>query len=243
MGRLGVDENIPIEAGLISKAIQNAQKKVEGINFDQRRAVVDYDDVMNVQREAIYGMRRRILFAKDKNINDFFDWEKEKLGGYADENFYKAWDKKLKQYGDKIWFEVVKRVTLEVIDVLWMEHIDTMDDLRSGVRLRGYGQVDPLVEYKREGRQRYEELLTQIWTTVSDRLQKVEVQVAKKQEIRASPIDKGNIDYKQGNFESGVAEEVRGLTSGDSSNKKNKLGRNDLCYCGSGKKYKKCHGG
>ncbi|OGC51852.1 hypothetical protein A2982_03955 [candidate division WWE3 bacterium RIFCSPLOWO2_01_FULL_39_13] len=253
MGRLGVDENIPIEAGLISKAIQNAQKKVEGINFDQRRAVVDYDDVMNVQRESIYGMRRRILFAKDKNINDFFDWEKEKLGGYADENFYKAWDKKLKQYGDKIWFEVVKRVTLEVIDVLWMEHIDTMDDLRSGVRLRGYGQVDPLVEYKREGKELFEALLTQIWHMVTDRLAKVEVRVEadlqKQKELPKSLLsqDLRDLEYQRGHFESGVADEAQMSKGGISQApqtivKGKKIGRNVSCPCGSGKKYKNCHG-
>jgi len=240
MDKMGVDENLPIEARLISKSIENAQKKVEGMNFDQRRSVVDYDDVMNVQRESVYGMRRKILLSTPGQ--DFFDFILDKLEQYVDDSFAKLWVSKNEKYGDELWYEVVKRVSLEVIDVLWMDHIDVMDDLRSGVRLRGYGQVDPLIEYKREGRQRYEELLTQIWTTVSDRLQKVEVQVAKKQEIRASPIDKGNIDYKQGSFESGVANEVQGLTSGDSSNKKDKLGRNDLCYCGSGKKYKKCHG-
>ncbi len=233
MDRMGVDENLPIEARLISKSIENAQKKVEGMNFDQRRSVVDYDDVMNVQRESIYGMRRKILFSKPDQ--DFFDFVLDKLEPYVDDNFAKIWVSKNEKYGDELWHEVAKRVTLEVIDVLWMDHIDVMDDLRSGVRLRGYGQVDPLIEYKREGRQRYEELLTQIWTTVADRLQKVEVQVAKRPETRESPIDKGNIDYKQGNFESGVANE-------ESEIKKDKPGRNDLCFCGSGKKYKKCHG-
>ncbi|PIR42880.1 preprotein translocase subunit SecA [candidate division WWE3 bacterium CG_4_9_14_0_2_um_filter_35_11] len=240
MNKMGVDENLPIEARLISKSIENAQKKVEGMNFDQRRSIVDYDDVMNVQRESIYSMRRRILLSTPGE--KFFDFILDKLSTYVDDDFAKVWVSKNQKYGDELWHEVVKRVSLEVIDVLWMDHIDLMDDLRSGVRLRGYGQVDPLVEYKREGRQKYEELMIQIWSTISDRLLKVEVQVEKRQEVRESPIDKGNIDYKQGNFESGVANEVQGLISDDSANKKDKPGRNDLCYCGSGKKYKKCHG-
>ena len=234
MNRMGVDENIPIEAKLISRSIENAQKKVEGMNFDQRRSVVDYDDVMNVQRESIYGMRRRILLSVPGS--DFFDFILDELSGYVDDDFAKAWVSKNKKYGDELWHEVVKRVSLEVIDVLWMDHIDSMDDLRSGVRLRGYGQVDPLVEYKREGRQKYEDLINQIWATISDRLLKVEVQVERRQQARVRPIDKGG-------FESGITEEIQELKSGNAFDSKNtKPKRNDLCFCGSGKKYKKCHG-
>lgn len=241
MNRMGVDENLPIEAKLISRSIENAQKKVEGMNFDQRRSVVDYDDVMNVQRESVYGMRRKILFSSAND--DFFGFILDKLANYVDEDFPAVWISKNQKYGDEVWHEVCRRVCLEVIDILWMDHIDSMDDLRSGVRLRGYGQVDPLVEYKREGRQKYEELMIQIWSTIADRLSKIEIQVEQRRQDKGTVIDKGSIEYKKGGFEVGVATETQELQLKSSTVSNNKKpGRNDLCFCGSGKKYKKCHG-
>ena len=247
MNRMGVDENMPIEAGLISRSIENAQKKVEGMNFDSRKALVEYDDVMNVQREAIYGMRRKILFSKKEDSKIFFDWIIENAKSQANADFNKVWDQKLKKHGNDVWFEVVKRVSLEVIGVLWMEHIDTMDDLRSGVRLRGYGQVDPLVEYKREGRELFERLTTEMWHTIADRLVRVEVQVERNSNSleATNPLSKPNADinFESGKFESGVMQEAEGLSQTQKPiTNKNSIGRNDPCWCGSGKKFKKCHG-
>lgn len=284
MNRLGLDENQPIEASIIAKSIENAQKKVEGLNFDQRRSVVQYDDVMNVQRETIYSMRRRILFAEQKESATFFEWIQTKLQPHLGEQTQTIWDSKIKKYGEEIWFSVLKQLSLDVIDILWMDHIDTMDDLKDGVRLRGYGQVDPLIEYKREGKILFEKLLTETWFTISERVQKVEVQVLNKnisqnqaqitaqnnisdpkvQNTNGDTINKlipnsNKIDYQQGEFESGFEDETKNLNSQINQNNQNNLnynsetqtpkpvvkadkpGRNDPCWCGSGKKYKKCH--
>lgn len=247
MGRLGVDENIPIEAKLISRTIESAQKKVEGMNFDVRRSLVEYDDVMNVQREAIYGMRRQILYELD-NTNDFFNWIKDKLSPYETEKFWKKWDSNVKEYGEEVWNGVVRRVCLEVISVLWMDHIDTMDDLRSGVRLRGYGQVNPLVEYKREGKELFERLLDKIWSVIVDRLDKIEVRVESQLPEKRSDSMDTDLDYSRGRFESGIAEESNIQTNAQNARQVPvvksgaKVGRNDPCPCGSGKKYKLCHG-
>lgn len=251
MGRLRMDENMPIEAGLIGRTIESAQKKVEGINFDIRKGVVEYDDVMNVQREAIYGLRRKILFSEE-NAPELFDWVKEKLANNFSESVEKAWNEKLKKFGDAVWFEVIKRITLEVIDVLWTEHIDALDDLRGGVRLRAYGQIDPIVEYKREGKRMFEKLITEIWFTVADRIEKIEIEIDRPQQVDSalgemrSVLDETPVDYQQGQFESGVGAESSLLSpetpkSITPAKNARELGRNDPCWCGSGKKYKKCH--
>lgn len=250
MGKMGMDENMPIEAGLISKTIENAQKKVEGANFDKRRSVVEFDDVMNVQRESIYEMRRKIILADADNINEYFDWVLTKLQGYYNEEFNEIWRKKKDKYGEKVWFEVVKRVSLQVIQVLWMDHIDAMDDLRSGIGLRGYGQVDPIVEYKREGKEMFERLISEINTSIVDGLTKIEVEIMSRSSTRnadnpsaKSITDKINpeMEYESGEFEIGLSEESNDRKKINPVVNTHKVGRNDPCWCGSGKKYKKCH--
>jgi len=252
MTRLGVDENTPIEARVISKTIENAQKKVEGINFDQRRSVVEYDDVMNVQRESVYKMRKKILFVEKADAEEFSDWILNSLSSYVNSEFKKVWDVNLSKYKEEVWLAVVKQVILEVIDVLWMDHIDMMDDLKSSVGLRAYGQVDPLVEYKKEGRKRYDVLINQVWNTVADRLSKVEIQVTvaeeKKRESGENVVD-ADFEYSKSEFNSGVLDEADLITNDGSAPakkspivNKSKIKRNDPCPCGSGKKYKHCHG-
>lgn len=242
MGRLGVDENTPIEAGLISRSIENAQKKVESMNFDQRRRVVEYDDVMNVQRETIYSLRRRILTADAGKKEEFFDWM---LGKFPEinEETKDSIESRRKKYGDEIWFDVEKRVALETIDSLWMDHIDVMDDLREGVGLRSYGQSDPLVEYRRDGKALFERLLNEIWMTTADRLSKVEVNIIENRPIQQA-VDNEKLDYAGGRLESGVGEELDDIKKENHQPlvKGDKVGRNDPCPCGSGKKFKNCHG-
>lgn len=240
MGRLGVDENTPIEAGLISASIENAQKKVETMNFDRRRGVVEYDDVVNAQRETIYSLRRKILQTKIEDKEEFFEWLNAKLD--LDDESQKTLQDKRKKFGDQVWLEVEKRIALETIDFLWMDHIDVMDDLRNGVGLRSYGQSDPLVEYRRDGKDLFEKLLNEIWVTVGDRLAKVEVNVVQNTPVEQA-VDTSKLDYEAGQLESGVVNE-----SGEAKKPKapivntQKVGRNDPCPCGSGKKYKNCHG-
>ncbi len=241
MGRLGVDENTPIEAGLISASIENAQKKVESMNFDSRRNVVEFDDVVNVQRETIYSLRRNILQSKIEEKEEFFSWIESKLS--LDEDSQKTINAQRKKYGDDIWFEVEKRVALETIDLLWMDHIDTMDDLREGVKLRSYGQSDPLVEYRRDGKDLFEKLLNETWSTVADRLTKVEVNIVENRPIEQA-VDSTNVQYEAGKLESGVGEEIEEVKKENHMPivKGEKVGRNDPCPCGSGKKFKNCHG-
>ena len=247
MDSFGLEENVPLEAGLVSRAIENAQKKVEGFNFDRRKQLVEMDDIMNVHREVIYRLRRRILEFKNQNL-EYENWFVGKLEQFTDLN-HKIWDEKKKDLGESQWLNLVADLTLPVVDLLWMEHLVDMDQIRDGIGLRGYAQKDPMVEYKREGHERFEILVNKVYTTVGSRLLSIteNIKVAEKAEV--SPL---NIEYKHGELESGVSQEsqeiekrvvqdeigrtykVKKVTSTE------KVGRNDPCPCGSGKKYKNC---
>lgn len=245
MDRFGMDENTPLEAGLVTRAIENAQKRVEGFNFDRRKQTVEYDDVMNVHREVIYSLRRRVLEIAE-GVLDYEQWFLEKLNemGNFDSD---VWSKKTKEIGERVWRKIVGEVSLDVIDFLWMEHLVDMDQVREGIGLRGYAQRDPMVEYKKEGHARFELLVAKIYQTISDRLSHISIEYApgKKQ----SSVEAPGLSFQHGEFESGVSEEAlsaspRGkgqLTVQKVTSGKVKVGRNDPCPCGSGKKYKHCH--
>ncbi|MCK4800206.1 SEC-C domain-containing protein, partial [Candidatus Parcubacteria bacterium] len=300
MDKLGIDEDMPIENSFISKSIENAQGKIEGYNFDIRKHVLDYDDVMNRQREVIYKKRREILDItkniekgekeinkdnfpellklKDKILEMFENQSQYIVSVHSAEN-RSAWDvrgmleavrkiiptssdfeNKIKEiisldkpdeearslateliFGalsgaynkreDEIGYEAIrqieKMVILRSVDMLWMEHLDSMDRLRDGISLQGYGQKDPLVEYKKESYRMFQTLLGSIEENVLSAIFKI--QVVKKVE---SPMENKNISTSGGGEESNasVPETVK------------KIGRNDPCPCGSGKKYKKCCG-
>jgi len=214
MDRFGMDENIPIEAGLVSKAIENSQKKVETLNFDRRKNLVDFDDVMNKHREVIYKLRQRFLWISHKEEDK--EWFLERASKhYGDvRNIFEQREQTLKN----IWYEVIKRISLQVIDTYWMEHLDAMDSIREGIGLRAYGQKDPLVEYKQEGHKIFEKLVITVWNTIGDRATKVQIEQVPRNE--KPPMQKQRAEG------GGVK----------------KVGRNDPCPCGSGKKYKLCHG-
>lgn len=273
MNKFGVDDNVPLEASIVSKAIENAQKKVEGFNFDSRKRIVEMDDVINVHRGVVYKLRHRILELAFRR-NDNASWLKDKL------NLGDTWDKFEEKFGKEQWFEVVAQLSLPVIDMMWMEHLVDMDHLREGIGLRGYAQKDPMVEYKREGHERFEILISQMYNMIADRLGRIELDTSKTEHLASANVQKqqmlGSLDYTRGEFESGVAGEAalleqqrqsnqsnQGVVSTakqDSSNtviktpdgrtlkfeavgsKADKIGRNDPCPCGSGKKYKRCHG-
>ena len=306
MNFLKMPEDVPIEHGLISKAIEGAQKKVEGHNFDIRKHTVEYDDVMNQQRQIIYEVRKKVLetaankeaslkeemlekianelrsivtiyssegidakkiaeeFSSivplDQNskdgievqISQFSNSEEiiEFLEGLAND-FY---GQREKQVGDEIARQMEIFVYLNTIDTLWIEHLDTMDDLRSGIGLRGYAQRDPLIEYKREGFDLFEKLMVEIDYEIVRRIYRVAVQ-------GETPRPQVTIEEKHPEIEVGVETEKKeiesttkvtierdGVTSeqvygsgGELNKQHGKIGRNDPCYCGSGKKYKKCH--
>ena len=307
MNFLKIPEDEPIEHGMVSKAIEQAQVKVEGFNFDARKNVVEYDDVMNKQREIIYGLRHRVLhdevpdeeiIAKlNKMITNVvniyaprgivenevlpittalveiipFDDKSQaelsaqfvKLG--TSEEIIKltsgiiadALTKRHVQLGDIDWKKVVRYSYLSSIDHLWVDHLDAVDDLRSGIGLRGYGQRDPLVEYKSEAFSMFERLAVQIDSEFSKRLfrlqvgdpnkpqrpQMIELNTGTVPEIDKSVAEavKSLPKEGKGKFSGDFLSAMQGLQKVGAQNDRKDLGRNDPCWCGSGKKYKKCH--
>jgi len=281
MDKFGLQEDVPLEAGLVSKAIENAQKKVEGFNFDRRKYVVEMDDVINVHREVIYKLRRRIL-AKSLDVDtdnaptanetkSFEDWFLDKMHAHYDFDEEKSWSKHIKNLGLDHFLNVVSQLSLPVITMLWMEHLVDMDHLREGIGLRGYAQRDPKVEYKRESHEKFELLIEKIYSSIAERISKIEhLEVRDNSGRRLTQ----NVAYQQANLETGVREEGQllrdagggsvggnvvagggnaasggagggarlGLRVEPVKSGAKKVGRNDPCPCGSGKKFKKCHG-
>ncbi|MFC1625137.1 preprotein translocase subunit SecA [Patescibacteria group bacterium] len=252
MDKFGLEENVPLEAGIVSKAIENAQKRVEGFNFDRRKQLVEMDDIMNTHREVVYKLRRRLLELSEGN-GDHKDWI---IGKLSENSSFdgKVWEEKENLFGADNWLKVVAGLSLPVIDMLWMAHLVDMDQVREGIGLRGYAQRDPMVEYKREGHERFEVLLSRVYSMVGERLSAVSREVTPQREAAVLPK---NVEYQKGEFESGVSEEAAQVQEQeskvvDSSGRQfkvekvesnvEKVGRNDPCPCGSGLKYKKCHG-
>lgn len=220
MNSMGINDSTPIESKLITRSIENAQKKVEGINFDQRKAVVEYDDVVNTQRKALYRLRSKILFleySKDEQnsieqIEKHFDWLKSKVSENTNQNLDSVFDRSIEKIGKENWFNFTKQLLLEIINNLWMDHINQMDQLQRGIRLRGYAQVDPVVEYKREGKLAFEHLIKNIWTTFYDRLsnlriEKIEDDSAIKVTPNRNEIETKTLEYDEGEMEYGLKEE------------------------------------
>jgi len=222
MEALKLPEDQPIEAGLVSGAIESAQSKIEGMNFDLRKHVLEYDDVMNKHREVIYRKRREILEKSqildpgDQNSLKAYISEIIKKAGLKEEDY----EKKEKEIGPERMRQVEKFVSLRVLDAFWMEHLENMEYLRDSVRLRAYGQRDPLVEYKTEGHKMFQKLLGTIESNIAEMILKVSVsEEPPKPSSQPQSVLKSN----------------------------NRVGRNDPCPCGkkdptTGKpiKYKKC---
>jgi preprotein translocase subunit SecA len=291
MNTLGLPDEQPIEAKMVSKSIESAQKKIEGLNFDTRKHVLEFDDVLNHQRNIIYKRRRHYIpgteEAKDvdlkreildmvkdeisslvafnlnqidENGNTKQDWDnlyksanaiiqvdqalvkkiKEASIDAADKEFavidtlYQAaatfWDAKEKEMGKEVFEGAQRFVALQSLDQLWMEHLDTMDHLRDSVRLRGYGQRDPLVEYKKEGYQMFQTLIKEINRQIVNTIFHINIQV--KQQPQQTKLTNLTTTSSSGTNSS----------SGSNDPKFQGVGRNALCPCGSGKKFKKCHG-
>jgi preprotein translocase subunit SecA len=249
MDRFGLDENVPLEAGIVSRSIENAQKRVEGFNFDRRKQLVEMDDIMNTHREVIYKLRRRIL-ELGEGVETYKDWLIQKFSESSSLT-EEIWEQKEKEFGKETWYQIVSGFGCPVIDYLWMEHLVDMDQIREGIGLRGYAQRDPMVEYKREGHERFEILVSKVYSMVGDRL----VSISKDAVPKKEDLNMGNLNYQRGEIEtgvSGVENNIEGRKVVDSSGRefkvekiesgKEKIGRNDPCPCGSGKKYKNCHG-
>ncbi len=273
MGRLGMDDDTPIEHGLISKSIESAQIKVEGNNFDTRKHVVQYDDVMNKHREVIYADRGEIVSGEDVHdkVMVFIGSEIEKLvqaqfpekgadppdldalvGGYLalvpnskiddaaldglssddmfdllDDDAEVAYAEVEARFGPEVMRTVERRVMLSVIDKLWVEHLTAMDGLREGVGLQQYGQKDPLVVYKTEGFRMFQSLLDHIQHDMVYNIYRVQP-VITQQPVRTRMTEETTTNRS----DAPVTTQRRNRTPG----------RNEPCWCGSGKKYKLCHG-
>ena len=308
MTTLKMPEDVPLEHPMVSKAIEQAQVKVESFHFDSRKHLVEYDDVMNKQREVIYKRRKQVLEGQvkekmqgilkaevdqlaEKNINpltrmpdhetvmaDFlmivpFDpgsqkrilkqlepiQETEKVKEMLAEIVNKTYEQKEKQVGQDLMRQVEKLVMLNTIDKLWIDHLDATDDLREGIGLRGYGQRDPLVEYKAEAFTMFERLIHTIDFEVARRIFRVQVtqqpqpipQVQETKPETPAPAAAAALtsDFAKAFASAGSrraeptkTDLVGNLPSPEASEgRKRKIGRNDPCWCGSGKKWKKCH--
>ena len=246
MDRFGYEEDVPLEAGMLSKAIESAQKKVEGFNFDRRKQVVEMDDVINIHRDVVYKLRRKILELEDGNEEnkEWFLTNLQSNSSFTND----IWSEKEKIFGKDMWLKIVCELSLPIIDLMWIEHLVDMDQVREGIGLRGYAQRDPMVEYKKEGHERFGILISRIYSTIGERLSSVTGQV---KEEKKKPLSNRNIIYQHGEIESGLKDERESVSVLDSmgrkirvqsvsNNQTQKVGRNDPCPCGSGKKYKKC---
>jgi len=230
MDRFGMEEDTPLEHTMVSRSIAQAQKRVEGFNFDIRKRLVEYDDVANAQREIIYGLRRQILEGAEE-----LAFLLEKLVSYEPE-IAGVWHKRQGELGE-VWPRVVRDVSLGVVDVLWMEHIDTLTDLREGIGLRGHAQRDPLIEYKKEAYELFERLVAEIYGGTAERLLRIEVRGPGELPRESVPR---RLVLRHESPELGVADEAQQVA--EPITRGRKVGRNDPCPCGSGKKYKRCCG-
>ncbi len=286
MTRLGLDDDQPIEASLVSRSIEQAQKKIEGLNFDTRKHVLEFDDVLNHQRTVIYKRRKRYLGVIAEN-EEALNVKEEALGFIREEiselvtfntesiedsqealktifeqantilpvtpevqakvaeassnaaskefAIIDALTKAAEDYftvkeqelGVEQYEQIMRYIALQTLDTLWMEHLDTMDHLRDSVRLRGYGQRDPLVEYKKEGFVMFKNLLKEMNKQIASMVLKVTMQAPQEVQQATSNVVFSSSDGSQ-------------AASVDPDAGNNDVGRNDPCPCGSGKKYKKC---
>ena len=291
MNRLGMEDDIPIEHSFISKAIENAQRKVEGHNFDIRKHLLKYDDVMSKQRQIIYGKRREVLegltikentrewieeLASDivsfnldnpneegridiKNFNEalfgaftiHFDFtenvlekESSELIDLVKNRILKVYEEKEGLIGDAQLRRIERIVTLQNIDNLWKDHLLSMDHLKDAVGLYGYAQKDPLLIYQKEGFDMFSDMFYRIKENTIEQLFKI--QIAKQEESDAAKMAEAREEEvkreyakREAKLQLGRAVEKKRETIKRDSEK---VGRNDPCPCGSGKKYKRCHG-
>jgi preprotein translocase subunit SecA len=275
---LGLEEDVPIEHNLVSKAIENAQVRVEGYNFDIRKHVLEYDDVVNKQREIIYSQRRQILSeptmrptiegmvedelrdlvstftgdtggrssqAIDRNSWDLAtlaaevtkifplpksekpeSWRQMTPAQMADhlvELAKQAYDDKEATLGPEMMRQLERLLMLRAVDTRWVRHLTDLDELREGIGLRAYGQQDPLVAYKREAHEMYQDLVAAVSQDVVSSIYHAQIMTRPPVPIRQMQTNRGDGSAPQ------------------TAHSKKTLGRNDPCWCGSGKKYKVCH--
>ena len=256
MDSLGLEEDTPIDAKILSNAVETAQKNVESVHFRSRKNVLEYDNVMNTQREVIYQQRQKVLDGEDlrENILGMLRQSLESAAGDIDElrryegMFYpkgsvtedadvdtlydlavKTYEAKEAEYSENVMRELERVVMLRVVDEYWMDNIDAMDDLKQGIHLRAYGQHDPVVEYKNEGYEMFQAMIQGIRDETVRRM--FLVRLRSQQEVKRERVAK----------ETGTGAAVNAIVKKQPVRKAaTKVGPNDPCPCGSGKKYKKC---
>ncbi|MFZ0335571.1 MAG: SEC-C metal-binding domain-containing protein, partial [Candidatus Acidiferrales bacterium] len=281
---LGMKEGVPLESKMLSRQIENAQKNVEGQNFEARKHLLEYDDVMNKQRETIYSIRRAVLEGRDQK-DDILALTEELMAGLVDtyapreqhpdqwnitqlsgevlnqfgldiktsgidplhvnhdqlldaliEKAKARYEEKEKLFGAQMMRWLERHIMLDIVDAQWKDHLLTLDHLKEGIGLRGYGQRDPLVEFKTEGFKLFEDMMGRI-DTESVRflylMQPARPEEEAKQIERRQQRAQQNLQLQTGREKAEAPKQVRTGA---------KIGRNDTCPCGSGKKYKKCCG-
>lgn len=286
MERLGMGEDDPIEHKMITKSIENAQKKVEGRNFDMRKHVLEYDDVMNQQRSVIYGERLKVLKGdnlRDHIMNMIYGIIESEMNQYANEKLYaeqwtldelvkdaeqiyapqgklvlddllemsrdevqetlenvaeEAYEMREKLFGEANMRELERIVMLRVVDNHWMEHLDHMDMLREGIGLLSYGQRNPLVEYKIKGHDMFQEMIDTIQTDIATMMYRVNIITPEQQRAMEEQAEQrlAAATASHGDEKSAATAKKTPVVNEE------KIGRNDPCPCGSGKKYKNCCG-
>ena len=278
MERLGMDDTQPIQSKMVSKAVESAQKRVEGNNFDARKQLLEYDDVLRQQREIIYAQRNEVLESDNLrsiveemirsslsrnvaahtlnsdeseetsdfqslldyingnllqegvlSLNDLQGKDNDALIELILAKVKEHYDEKEAQLGEEQMREFEKVIVLRAVDSKWMDHIDMMDQLRQGIHLRAYGQVNPLREYQHEGFAMFEAMVESIEEEVAKYIMKAEI----RNNLQREEVAKGQaVNPKEDGEKVKKKPVVRKVN----------VGRNDLCPCGSGKKYKNCHG-
>ena len=284
--RLGADEDMPINSKMISNAVESAQKKVEGKNFSIRKHVLQYDDVMNSQREIIYAQRKQVLDGdnlKDNVLHMIDDSIERMVNGYVDmdgvinteslkqdietsfgiedvaalkdenaiaedvinelkEKTHEIYENKENEFGSENMRELERVVMLKVVDQKWMDHIDDMDELKNGIGLRAYGQKDPVVQYRLEGADMFDDMIE----ALKDDVAKIMLNIQKKEEnvkrAETAEITGAGLEDTAINLVDGTVKPKEGGLNKTVVNTEPKVGRNDPCPCGSGKKYKNCCG-
>ncbi|MBT2615164.1 MULTISPECIES: preprotein translocase subunit SecA [unclassified Bacillus (in: firmicutes)] len=277
MARLGMDDSQPIQSKMVTRAVESAQKRVEGNNFDSRKQLLQYDDVLRQQREIIYKQRFDVMESENlreivetmitasiqRNVvafapmGDEEGWNVQGLVDYLNGNLFnegsitvadlegkneselvefilakvkEGYDQKEEELSEEQMREFEKVIVLRAVDSKWMDHIDAMEQLRQGIHLRAYGQIDPLREYQSEGFAMFEAMIASMEDEVAKYIMKAEIRnnLERKEVIKGQAVN--------------PKEEDGGKVKKAPARKKEDVGRNALCPCGSGKKYKNCHG-
>ena len=295
MERLKLPEGEPIEAGMVTRSIETAQRKVEGRNFDIRKQLLEYDDVANDQRKVLYSQRNDVLEAasvgatvenlRDAAVTELFntyvppesveeqwdipalqkaleaDWQirlplvemLEKEATLTDEDLRERvvaaareiYQAKVEQVGAESWSQFERSIMLQAIDTHWREHLSALDYLRQGIHLRGYAQKNPKQEYKREAFELFSGMLDRIRDDVVRVLMTVRVQSSEQveqAEAEAAQSHVQNVQYHHSDYDEALAQSATEEGAQPQRNVLPKVGRNDPCPCGSGKKFKQCHG-